>query len=238
MKTLKVLIADNHPAFRSGLRSLLESMVLELVNIEVVDEVENSGELLGKLNATDSDIDLIFLDLNMTNTEGRPAEMELDGITVLKNIRSSGSLKDTKVVVVSMYDEDWLIENMKQLGADGFLSKHVTGTEYTRAIEAVCSGGKYFPGKLSPRANSVVNAYVSAIKEGSKPQGIVLSNREKEVLKYLALGLTNKEIAEELFLSPKTVDNHRMSLFEKFDVNRVAGLITKAFTTGHLKIDD
>ncbi|MFH1138260.1 MAG: response regulator transcription factor [Pseudomonadota bacterium] len=191
-----VLIAEDHALVRKGLRSLLSSME----NLDVVGEAVGGVEavkLVGQLKP-----DLLLLDLAMP---------DLGGLEAIKQIKQDGGL--TKILVLTMHGSPDYLKKAFKVGANGYLLKGADPEELFMAIKVVMAGRTYISSEIS---GQVIQGYLSGSPETRAPLD-ELTGREKEILKLVAEGLTNKEIGARLFISPRTVDKHRSNLMRKLD---------------------
>jgi two-component system response regulator NreC len=210
---LRVLIAEDHTILREGLRALLCSDP----DIEVAGEVENGRDairLAGTLLP-----DLVLMDLSMPG---------INGIEAIAEIKKR--LTDTKVIALTVHDTDEYIREALQAGADGYVLKDATAGELIMAIKSVVNGKTY----LSP---SISERIVSGYLDGSKGAGIstawdTLTHREREILKLIAEGHTNKRIANYLCVSVKTVEKHRSNLMKKLNLHNAPMLTAFAIEKG------
>jgi DNA-binding NarL/FixJ family response regulator len=194
MKKIKVLIADDHALMREGLKQLL-TLDQELDVIGLAVNGDDAIDQCIKLSP-----DVLLMDINM------PIK---NGIQALKRIKELDI--SVKVIMLTIHDDaEYLLETMS-LGASGYLLKDVDADSLLRAIKKVNEGGSYIQPSL---ANHLVKGY-SNRKEIEKPP---LTNREYEVITLIAEGLNNKDIAEKLFISEKTVKNHVSNIFKKIEV--------------------
>lgn len=211
MQKIRVLIVDDHPVFRFGLRSLLMS----LPEMEVVGEVTSGEEAVGQAGGLHPDI--ILMDINMPG---------LNGIEATRRILQSNP--QMGVLMVTMVDDDSVFQAM-QAGARGYILKGADPEETVRAIRSVASGEAIFSPKVAER---LINYFgQKSISTSSKifPE---LTEREREILELIAQGLTNPAIAERLVLSPKTVRNHVSNIFSKLQVGDRAQAIIQAREAG------
>lgn len=193
---IKVMLADDHVLCRQGIRELL---VFD-GNIEVISEASDGEECLKQLEKIMPDI--LLLDINMP---------KLNGIDVLKEIKKRQY--PVKVLVLTFHNEiDYLMKAF-DLGVEGYLVKDSDKVELKRAIKCIIDGKTYIQPSLIPLLNSKLR---DRDNDTSKLDN--LTNREKEMLIYLAKGMLNKEIAIELKISERTVKNHISNLFKKIDV--------------------
>jgi len=213
MKRIRVLIADDHALLRDGIRALLSIYD----DIEVVGEAEDGLEAIEKAGELNPDV--VLMDIAMPRLGGLEATLEL-----------RQRRYPTKVLVLTQYDNKGYIFTMLKAGAAGYILKKAAGTELVSAIRAVHSGESF----LHPAvAKAVVDRYV-AERAGEGPESLYeqLSDREKEVLKLLAEGRSNREIAELLSLSAKTVMAHRANIMEKLDIHNRTELVKFAIRVG------
>ena len=211
MQKIRVLIADDHPVFRFGLRSLISSTS----EIEVIGEATN-GDSAIELSASLKP-DIILMDVNMP---------ELNGIEATRKI-----LKDQPeigILIITMFDDDSVFDAM-QAGARGYLLKGADPEETLRAIQSVANGAAIFSPKVAKRLISYFGRHQGAAQPEIFPE---LTEREREILELIAQGLTNPAIAEKLVLSPKTVRNHVSNIFSKLQVSDRSQAIVKARQAG------
>jgi len=205
---IQLALVDDHQMFREGLKAILS----DTKQYNVVLECENGREFM---TSYDSAIDVILMDLDMPLMNG------LQTMEALYQID-----KEAKIVFISQNREAKSISRLMELGARGYLVKDATTEELKAAIHSVHETGFYF--------NDIVSQSLLvklARKEQIQPrfnQGEQLSNREWEVLKLICEEMTTKEIGEKLFLSPKTVENHRTRIMSKTGVRNSAGLVIYA----------
>ena len=193
---ITVMITDDHSMIREGLKNLLELDG----DIKVIAEAENGVECLEQLNQYSPDV--LLLDINMP---------KMNGLEVLQNIKER-HLK-VKVLVLTVHNEVEYLMKAIDIGVEGYILKDSESDELKKAINAVYSGETYIQPSLIPRLNAKMiekNKYVDKIE--------CLTNRELEVLKLLSVGMFNKEIAEDLSISERTVKNHVSNIFKKLEV--------------------
>jgi DNA-binding NarL/FixJ family response regulator len=189
---IKVLIADDHPLFREGIKRMLS----ETSDIVVADEASNGQEVFKIVEK--NDLDVIMLDISMPGRSG------LDIIKQLKCDRP-----DLHILILSMHSEEEYAERALKAGAAGYLVKKTTPDEVVTAIRKVSMGKKYVSSSLAERLACQVG------KNSNKMPHETLSDREYEVMCMIASGKRIKEIAEELSLSRKTITTHRTHILEK-----------------------
>ena len=211
MQKIRVLIVDDHPVFRFGLRSMLMSMP----EMEVVGEATSGEDAVAQAGSLQPDI--ILMDINMPG---------MNGIQATRRIHKSNP--QIGILMVTMIDDDSVFQAM-QAGARGYLLKGADPDETMRAIRSVASGEAIFSPKVAER---LIN-YFGQKKATASPEVFPeLTEREREILTLIAQGLTNSAIAERLVLSPKTVRNHVSNIFAKLQVADRAQAIIQAREAG------
>ena len=203
----KIIIVDDHTLFRNGLHILLNN----IKNYRVVEEAANGKEFIDILDKG-TEVDLVLLDINMP---------VMDGIEAAKIALSKRP--DLKIITLSMYGEEDYYYKMVDAGVKGFLLKNSDMNEVKTALETVYDGGNYFSSELLQ--NLVTNLRTN--KEKKKPEN-ELSEREVEVLILICQGFNNQEIADQLFISKRTVDKHRANILEKSQCKNTAQLVMYA----------
>jgi DNA-binding NarL/FixJ family response regulator len=211
MEQIGLLIADDHPMFRDGLRVLL-TQAAEMV---VVGEATNGAETVSM--ATTLQPDVILMDIHMP---------EINGIEATRRIVSSSP--HIGILVLTMYEDDDSVFAAMRAGARGYLLKGADQDEILGAIRAVNNGGAIF----SPAIAQRLVHYFSTLEPTMRHAFPDLTDREREILGLLAQGYTNATIAERLVLSPKTVRNHVSNIFSKLQVVDRAQAILRARDAG------
>ncbi len=214
MSEYKIMIVDDHKMFRSGLRFLLNN----LTKIEIVGEASNGKEFLEM--AENVQIDIALMDINMPEMNGIEATRE-----ALKRY------PDMKIIVLSMHGEEEYYDQMLDAGVKGFLLKNSDADELISALEAVMAGKNYFSQEL------LVDILDQKRLQKLKPEAVKLSQRELEVLKLICDGYSNAEIAEQLFISQRTVDRHRSNLLSKTACKNSTSLVMYAVKNKIIEID-
>jgi two-component system response regulator NreC len=210
--SIRILLADDHAILRSGLRLLLDSQA----DFEVVGEAENGVEAIDKATALQPDI--VLMDLNMP---------QMDGLAAIKTLKEH--VPQTRILVLTMHEDASSLQQAIQSGASGYVLKKAVDTELLLAIRAVLRGEMYIHSAMTQKLfmNEASTTDTSDLWTG-------LSEREYDVLKRVALGYTNSEIADELFLSTKTVETYRSRGMEKLGLQSRAQLVKSALKHGHL----
>jgi DNA-binding NarL/FixJ family response regulator len=208
MKAMKVLIADKHPLVCEGLFALLKTYH----QVEVVGKATSGQEIIDMVKEVDPDI--VVMDIYMP---------DIDITEIIRTIRKHND--DIKVLLISEYEDRECILRGVKVGGNGYLPKGATALELVSAIQAIQEGG-YF---LYPSAaKKIVEEYIRIGKTPSVDSLDGLSSREIEVLRLIADGYRNKQIAENLRISLKTVQAHRTSLMSKLDIHNYVDLVKYA----------
>lgn len=206
MSKIKITIVDDHALFRNGLKILLNTSK----DLEVIGEAGNGKEFLDLL---DNELpDIVLMDISMP---------VMDGIEASK--KATELFPDIKIIALSMFGEEDYYYKMIDAGVKGFLLKNSEITEVTEAITQVYKGNSFFSQEL---LYSVIKNF-KAQKEVQE-ETANLSKRELQVLEEICKGLSNQEIADELFISKRTVDKHRANLLSKTNSKNTANLIMYA----------
>jgi DNA-binding NarL/FixJ family response regulator len=208
---IRVIVADDHVIFRQGLLNLLRSSK----HIAVAGEAGTGPETINLVTREKPDV--AILDISMPG---------FDGFEVLQRIQSQGI--NTKVIFLTMYKDTLTAKKALQSGASGYILKENAFADLLYAISTVSSGGTFISPSVS---KSILKAPDNEEKE---PQ--ILTFRESEVLRQIASGLTNKQIADKLFISVKTVETHRKNIMQKLDVHTIADLVKYTIKTGLLDL--
>ena len=210
--SIRVLIVDDHAVVRSGLRLVLERED----DLEVVGEAGSADE--GVRVARLEKPDVVLLDVVMPGRSGIEAAADV--------IEASGG---AKLLVLSMQDDPSYVREAFASGASGYLLKEAADVEVVQAIREVAAGNRYVHPALGAR---LAQAEVDAAKRSADDP---LSDREREVLRLLALGHTNQEIAKELFISVRTAETHRAHIMRKLGLGTRADLVRYALANGYLE---
>ena len=209
--TIRVLVVDDHAVVRSGLRRLLDAEA----DIETVGEAPNAERAV--FEAMEQQPDVVLMDLVMPvkgGIEGMPAVLQ--------------AVPDTKVLVLSMQDDPRYVREAFDAGASGYVLKEAADTEVVAAVRAVAAGERYLHPMLGARLIAAES------EERKRAEADPLSEREREVLRLLALGHTNQEIAKLLFISVRTAETHRAHIMQKLHLASRAELVRHALAEGLL----
>jgi DNA-binding NarL/FixJ family response regulator len=218
MRKKRVLIADDHSMFREGIRNLLEREE----DLEIVGEASDGEEAIRLAKALNPDV--VVLDIVMP---------KLNGIETAKQIRAE--LPDTAILMLSAYDYESYVMQALRAGATGFLSKGARASDLLAAVRAVGAGEPVFDQKATFK---ILTRLFAADDSPSGTAVEELRARELEVLKLAAKGMTNKDIAQELFISERTVQTHFINIFRKLNVNSRTEAVLKALKQRWITLDD
>ena len=209
--TIRVALADDHVFVRDGIKSLLENEE----NIVVIGEANDGLEALAVVASQKPD--LLIVDIKMPN---------LNGIEVIEQLRFENNL--IKIVVLTMCEsEEYVLKSVKA-GADGYLLKGSSKEEFLKALHTVSNGGKYFSGDISSILIGQLTKPSLSVSKPITDDELMITKREKEILKLLLSGKGNKEIAEVLDISKRTAEVHRFNLMKKLKVKNLIELSNKA----------
>ncbi|GGD00351.1 DNA-binding response regulator [Thalassobacillus devorans] len=212
---IKVLLVDDHAVVRMGLKMLLNS----LPDMEVVGEASEGNEGIEK--ALEQKPDAVLMDLSMPHGK--------DGLSATAELKKQ--LPDTAILILTMHDDEEYLFRAIQAGASGCVLKSAPHDELVNAIRSVCQGDAY----LHPSAQKrLMEEYLGNLKNDGADTYQLLSDREKEVLTLIAKGYSNKEIAEKLVISVKTVETHKGNLMEKLQMKTRPELVSFALKKGLL----
>ncbi len=215
MKTHKVLICDDHAVVRAGLRLILQKEK----DFQIVGEAENAGRAIEM--ATRQQPDLVLMDISMPGMNG------LDAMP-----RLHAAVPEAKVLILTVHDDEAYFFQALQAGVSGYVLKGASADELLAALRLVNQGGVPIPRALSPK---LLTDYLERSQKSAVSSYSTLSSREREILKLICKGRTNKQIAEELFLSVRTVERHRSSIMHKAGLENRAELVAYAVRQGFLR---
>jgi DNA-binding NarL/FixJ family response regulator len=207
MDKVNIILVDDHKLFREGLKLLLKN--LEEVN--EIWEAANGEEFLNKIS--EQQPDLVLMDIEMPVMNG------IDATT-----QALALYPDLKIIALSMYGDEEYFQQIIDAGACGFLMKNSDFSEVKRALTNVLLGNNYFTEEILYK---LVNKFKTKQTTPDEVE-VTLSDREKEVLILICKGLSNQDIADQLFISKRTVDHHRASLMTKTSTNNTASLVVYA----------
>ncbi|MDP5275611.1 response regulator [Chengkuizengella axinellae] len=215
----KILIVDDHAVVRTGLMMLLDANP----NVEVIGEAAEGNEAIQK--SLDLKPDVVLMDLSMP--QGKDG---LSATTELKKL-----LPETNILILTMHDDEEYLFRVIQAGASGYILKSAPHEELLNAIKCVASGSAY----LYPSAiRTLMEEYLEKVKQGENFDTFdLLSDREKEVLTWVAKGYANKDIGVQLNISVKTVETHKSKVMEKLNLRTRPELVKYALKKGLLHFE-
>lgn len=203
MKKIKVFIVDDHQMLIDGIQSLLN----DEERFIVIGTAFNGEEALKKINIEQPDV--VLTDINMP---------VMNGIQLSKNIKVD--YPSIKIIVLSMFDDHEMITDMLEAGVSGYILKNTGKEELARALDKVASGGTFYSEAVS---SEMMRSIAEKRNENKEP--VNLTPREIEIIKLIAKEYSNAQIAEELFISERTVETHRKNIFRKSQTKSVLGLV-------------
>jgi two-component system, NarL family, response regulator NreC len=215
MARLRILLADDHTVIRQGLKLLVNAQL----DMEVIGEAGNGQEAWQR--AKELQPDVVVMDISMPECNGAQATERL-----------TAECPEIKVLALTLYEDEEYLRQLLQAGASGYVLKRAVAEDLTLAIRTVATGGVY----LDPRmAGKVVGSYIGKPSPEGEPRRGDLSEREKEVLRLIAWGYSNKEIAAKLHISVKTVETYKTRLMAKLELYSRVDLVRYALQHGWLR---
>ena len=208
MQKIRVLLVDDHSILREGIKALLENQN----GIEVVAEAENGREAV--LKATQFEPNVVVLDISMPL---------MDGLEATRQMKKESP--EIKILVLTMHDDEEYFFQLLRAGASGYVTKKAVGRELATAIEAVYSGESYFCPSMS---KYLLSDYLRLDKATEHIEQVELTFREREIVKLIAEGYTNQQIADSLHRSVKTIESHRSNILRKLDIHDTIELVKYA----------
>ena len=216
--SVSVLLADDHPVVRNGMRNLIEAETEFFVVGEAEDGLQ-AVQLVEELTP-----DIVIIDMMMPR---------LNGLEAIRQIKSR--FPNTQCIVLSMQSADPYIVQALKAGASGYILKDSAPDEVIKAIQQVLSGKRYLSPQLS---DSLINLFVDKMETDALDPYNSLTAREREILQLAAEGLSNSNIAEQLSISVRTVEQHRQNMMNKMEFKNPTDLIRFALKRGILPLDD
>ncbi len=208
MKKIRVLLVDDHAILREGIKSLLGNQD----NIEVVAEATNGREAIPRVAQFSPDV--VIMDISMPL---------MDGLEATRQIKRT--CPDTKILVLTMHDDEEYFFQLLRAGASGYVTKQSASRELISAIEATYKGESFFCPSM---AKHLLSDYLRLDKTSEYPKQEELTPREREVVKLIAEGHTNQQIANLLHRSVKTIESHRANILRKLDIHDSIELVKYA----------
>jgi DNA-binding NarL/FixJ family response regulator len=211
MDKIKIVLADDHILVRNGIKAMLESEA----DLQVIGEAGNGMEALAIADRLHPDI--LVLDIRMPEMSGLEAAAQLTRVSPV-----------TKALILSMHDSEEYVLQALDAGAYGYLLKDTDKAEFVKALRQIQAGNKYFSGAVSNvLANRLLNNKPMA-KHAAAEDPYHLTKRERQILRMIISGTQNKEIAESLGKSVRTVETHRFNIMKKLEVNNAIDMVNKA----------
>jgi len=211
---IKILIVDDHQLVREGFKRILE----EEKDFQVVGTAADGKSAIDMAKSTHPDV--VLLDVAMP---------DMDGVEVTKRLLKKGVKTSLRVIILTMYADEHYAARLLRMGASGYIVKDSAPAELAEAIRTIHGGGRFISASLR---EALAIRFVEGL--GEEPQD-VLTNREFQVVRRLAMGATNREIAQELQISVKTVDAHRLNLLAKLGLRNNSELTRFAIQQGIVK---
>ncbi|MCD9015862.1 response regulator [Parachryseolinea silvisoli] len=208
MHRYKILIADDHAMVRDGVKNLIR----QNKEYTVIGEASNGRQAIEQFETLAPD--LLILDISMP---------DLNGMEVAREVLNKNPL--ASIIILSMYDDEEYVSRCLEIGVKGYVVKNESGSELEYAIKSVLQGKNYF----SRQAQDVIfKKYSHAVtKKKQREELIRLTPREVEIIRLIAEGLTSQQMADKLFISPRTVETHRANLMKKVGVKNAIELVKK-----------
>jgi len=206
MEKINIVLVDDHQVVRDGVKSLLS----EFQDIRIMGEADSAHSLFQVLN-NHPQPDVIILDINLPDQSG---------IEVTRQLKQK--YPSIRVLILTMYNSEEYIFNAIKAGASGYLPKTANRTELIGAVRQVYQGNEYFDPTIS---NIILKSYIRQAKHDNVASGQKLTARETEILRLFAGGRSNTEIADELFISVRTVESHKNHIMQKFELKSTVDLV-------------
>lgn len=220
MENIKIVLIDDHQIVRDGIKELLKG----ISNINIIGEAKDGKELLQILKTIKPD--LLVLDISLP---------DISGIDITRQIVKN--YPDIKILILSMYTGENFITESLEAGARGYLPKNTTRKELLEAIYAIFNGKDYLSSSIS---EIIVNSYINMVKNKTtlqKTKNANLTKRESEILNLFGNSFKNREIADELYISVRTVEAHKRNIMKKFELRSSVDLVKFAIKNKIININ-
>ncbi len=211
-KRINIMIVDDHQIIIDGIKALLK----DVKTIFVAAQANNGKDAIAIIEKTP--VDIILMDIEMPLLNG------CDATAII-----TSRYPEIKIIALTTYDEKSIVKKMLNAGASGYVLKNINKEILMEAIDTVAKGNTYFSSEI-PIVLVAPSAEITSQNQASSIS--LLSSREIEILKHIANGLSNNEIADKLFLSVKTIETHRTNIMQKLDIHNVVGLVKYAIKSG------
>ena len=219
MQEIKISIVDDHKIFREGLKLLLST----IKSVKVIAEAPNGKVFID--NLADNKPDIVFMDINMK---------EMDGIEATQ--KALDIFPDLKIIALTSFEDEEYFNKMSDLGVRGYLLKNSLRDDFEKAITKVIEGYSYYSDELIVKLSRKISQIE---KQKKKPvEQIIFSDEERELLKYICQGLTNKQIGDTLHLSSRTIESHRARLLDKTNTKNSVSLAVYAISNKLVELDN
>ncbi|MEQ8581466.1 MAG: response regulator transcription factor [Marinoscillum sp.] len=217
---IRVALADDHEIVRHGIKMVLE----DDPEIQVIWEASDGQEAVEKMDSNTPDV--LVVDIRMPL---------MTGLEVTRQLKKNN--QEVKIIVLTMHDDSEYIVKALEYGADGYLLKDTNKAEFNKAVHMVNNGQKYFSGDIS---TTIVDFYRNGgprpgngpEPSGSNSEDYQLTKRERQILKLIYEGVSNKDVAETLGKSVRTIETHRFNIMKKLEVNNITELLKKVEREG------
>ena len=221
MDTITIAIVDDQPLFREGLTFIIQ----QHADLKIVLEAEHGQDLLDQLAQTHTLPDVILMDIKMPKMDG------MECVKILKQ-----AYPEIKIITLTVYDQEDYVLHLLDLGVSGYLRKLASGQDVCKAIRTVIEKGYYFDDFVTQIMLSGLKRKRQVTSQPKVDNEVSVTPREREVLNLILKEYTTQEIADQLFVSIRTVETHRKNLFAKFGVKNVVGLVIKALQMGEFSV--
>lgn len=207
----RVIIVDDHELFRTGIKMAIS----KIKDTTVIGEAANGSEFLTLLDKINGEVDIVLLDIQMP---------VMNGIEAAE--KALAKYPGLNIIALTMFNEDHYVESMMDAGVKGFLLKNITREKLAKAIETITNGGNYYSEELWEFFTKRIVQQQHAARETGVE--VKLTKREEQILQLLSQGYSNKEIADKLFVSERTIVGHKSNLLSKTQCKNTLCLITYA----------
>jgi len=210
MESIRIVLVDDHRILRDGIRSLIQGHP----DIEILGEAGSYSELMSLLGMYNPDV--ILMDISLPGPSG---------VDITRRLRNDPDYRHISVLILSGISQEDIIQQAIQAGARGFLPKNTSREELIAAIRDLAVGKEFFSPAIS---EIILKSYIDKARNQSEGNTSPLSKREEEIVKLVAEGYTNNEIADALFISIRTVETHKNRIMHKLDLKTTAEMVKYA----------